>query len=309
MRGAPVLLALFAAAGCAPELAATPSGAGDSAAAGSHLAADPGVDGSQEERSAAQTSPESYDGPPKRVLVELFSSQGCNSCPAADAVVGAFPEHGWGRDKVIALTYHVTYWDDLGWQDPYAQPLFDVRQIGYAQQVAAARDDDETTIRGPYTPQMVVDGRVHFSGALADVAQRQLTAARNAPTLVHIEAHAEAQGEPGVVSVAVQSRRDAAADFDTDQAKVGLFAALSQRSLITKVPRGENAGKELTEHWVVRAFAGPKLFRSARELNETKFELAVPDDGVALGDLEVVVFAQDLATLRVVGVTSAAVAD
>lgn len=241
-----------------------------------------------------------YDGPPKRVLVELFSSQGCNSCPAADAFIGTFPDRGWTRDQVIPLTFHVTYWDDLGWSDPYAEALYDQRQIGYAQQAAAARADDENTIRGPYTPQMVVDGRVHFSGALQDVAQVEIERARQAPTPIELELSATAN-DTGV-AVMVISRLAAGAQLDTDRAKVGLFAALAQRELSTEVPRGENAGTTLAEHWVVRDFAGPKLFRSGRDQNETALALRVPEDAPALEGYEVVVFAQDLATLGVLAV-------
>ena len=241
-----------------------------------------------------------YEGPPKRVLVELFSSQGCDSCPAADALIGQLPERGWTRDRVVPLTFHVTYWDDLGWSDPYADALYDQRQIGYAQQAAAARAADENTIRGPYTPQMVVDGRVHFSGALADVADTEIEKARHAPTPIELEVSARAEGS--AVDVQVVSRLAAAADLDTDRAKVGLFAALAQRELSTEVPRGENAGSTLAEHWVVRDFAGPKLFRSGRERNETALVLTVPDDAPALNGYEVVVFAQDLSTLGVLAV-------
>ena len=101
----------------------------------------------------------------------------------------------------------------------------------------------------------------------------------------------------------MQSKLAEGAELDTDRAKVGLFAALAQTSVETEVPRGENAGKKLTEHWVVRDFVGPKLFRSSRD-NETSFTLDVPKD-VSLGATEVVVFAQDLSTLRVLAVATA----
>ncbi len=242
-----------------------------------------------------------YDGPAKTVLVELFSSQGCDSCPQADAFVGEFPAAGWTRDKVIPLTFHVTYWDDLGWQDPFGSQLFDQRQIGYAQNVPGARADDETTIRGPYTPQMVVDGRVHFSGTLKDVAREEIEQARRAPTLIELRVEADLDhAQPGQkLSVAVKSSGTPQATFDTDRSKIGLFAALTQRTLQTEVPRGENAGKKLAEHWVVRDFQGPRLFRSGRDLNESTFELTVPE-GVEADAMEVVVFAQDLASLGVI---------
>lgn len=260
--------------------------------------------GSAESRSPAvsvdEPAPPAYEGPPKRVLVELFSSQGCNSCPAADAFLGELPGVGFERADVVALTFHVTYWDDLGWRDPYADALFDQRQIGYAQQLPAARDDNETTIRGPYTPQMVVDGKVHFSGSLREVATAEIERARQGPTPIDIGITLAAAADD--VDVLVVSKLAEGAELDTDRAKVGLFAALAQTSIETEVPRGENAGKKLTEHWVVRDFVGPKLFRSGRD-NETAFTLDIPED-VSPSEAEVVVFAQDLSTLRVLAVTT-----
>jgi len=81
-----------------------------------------------------------------------------------------------------------------------------------------------------------------------------------------------------------------------------VFAALAQRALATEVPRGENAGATLQEHWVVRDFAGPKLFRSGREHNESALSLELPTDAPAREGYEVVVFAQDLSTLAILAV-------
>jgi hypothetical protein len=241
----------------------------------------------------------------KVVLVELFSSQGCDSCPAADAYLGELPQLGWPTEKVVPLTFHVTYWDDLGWQDPYGDQSFDQRQISYATSLPTARADDENTIKGPYTPQLVIDGRVHFSGTLRDVAQREITRASQAKTLIELAATSTvATDEDGrAVTVDVTSRAIEGSGLDTDKSKIGLFAALTQRTLQTEVPRGENAGKKLQEFWVVREFVGPKLFRSARAVNETRFELALPD-GVEPADLDVVVFAQDLAGLGIHATTT-----
>src|SRR4051812_49185934 len=87
------------------------------------------------------------------VLVELFTSQGCSSCPAADAFVREFPRLGLGRDKVLALTFHVNYWDDLGWKDPFSAPAFTERQTWYAH--SAQLMSLEGSGGGLYTPQMI----------------------------------------------------------------------------------------------------------------------------------------------------------
>ena len=98
------------------------------------------------------------------VLVELFTSQGCSSCPAADELVRALPGMGLGRDRVVPLTFHVDYWDQLGWKDPFARDTFTGRQQWYAGFSGLRLPDGQPGVGGLYTPQMIVDGKVHFSG-------------------------------------------------------------------------------------------------------------------------------------------------
>lgn len=86
------------------------------------------------------------------VVVELFTSQGCSSCPPVDEVFARFAQ----RPDVIALSLHVDYWDYLGWEDPFAQPAFTQRQKGYARAAGS---------RSIYTPQMIVEGRRSIVGA------------------------------------------------------------------------------------------------------------------------------------------------
>ena len=224
--------------------------------------------------------------------------------PPPTSSSGSFAKLGWTTDKVVPLTFHVTYWDDLGWQDPYGSQLFDQRQVSYAQLVPARRANNETTIRGPYTPQMVIDGRVHFSGTLRDKAREELNTAAAREELIELEA--TSSYDRARVTVVVSSKGSPKARFDTDKNKIGIFAALTQKRVQTKVLRGENAGKTLVETSVVRHFLGPKLFRSHKPSNQTIFEFPMPDDLTADG-AAVVVFAQDLATLAVYGVRTVAV--
>lgn len=233
--------------------------------------------------STAATSAISSTGLTQRtVLVELYSSQGCSSCPPADALLGRLPELG-PADRVVALGFHVTYWDDLGWADPFAAPEYDARQAAYARALAGL----DGRKQGPYTPQMVVDGRVHFTGSLADVARAQIYAAQARPPRLTLASEVTRRGDTLDVSLRVG---DLGPPPPED---VGLFAALAQRHAETAVPRGENAGERLHEYAVVRALAGPRP-----PAEPTRLELKVPPD-LGPDAFDLVVFAQDLSSLEI----------
>ncbi len=144
------------------------------------------------------------------VLVELYTSQGCSSCPPADRFVHELPTRGLGPDKVVALTFHVDYWDHLGWADPFATPSFTARQGWYADSGRLRAPDGDRAISGVYTPQMIVGGQVHFPGGQTDVALRQITAAATArPTGVTLSLDAAVAEEVETVRVRVARRRHA----------------------------------------------------------------------------------------------------
>jgi hypothetical protein len=99
------------------------------------------------------------------VVVELFTSQGCSSCPPADAFLGELAK----RKDVLALGFHVDYWDSLGWKDPFAAPGATARQHAYAAQFGR---------KEVYTPQMVIDGRFQLVGSYRDEVLRAIAAAK-----------------------------------------------------------------------------------------------------------------------------------
>src|SRR5271167_1683708 len=99
------------------------------------------------------------------IVVELFTSEGCSSCPPADALLAELA----GRPDVLALSFHVDYWDRLGWKDPFSSPDATRRQHGYADLLGLA------TV---YTPQMVVDGRWQAVGSDRSEVERALGSAR-----------------------------------------------------------------------------------------------------------------------------------
>ena len=185
-------------------------------------------------------------------LVELFTSQGCSSCPAADAFVRDFPRLGLDRAHVVPLTFHVDYWDDLGWKDPFAAPAFTGRQRRYAEAGRLRSPDGAGGLQGLYTPQMIVDGAVHFSGRQRDVALREIRKASHAPAILDVDATAAAEGTRATVTVRLVPRAP-----DAFRQPLRLQVALAARAARTAVTRGENSGVTLDEAAIVRALSDP----------------------------------------------------
>ncbi len=166
------------------------------------------------------------DTPP--TVVELFTSQGCSSCPPADAFLGQLA----GRPDVVALGFHVDYWDYIGWKDPFASAEFTSRQRGYAEVLGQ---------RYVYTPQMVVDGMSHTTGSRVGAVERLIAARRDAPKV-----RVRLVGEPGgTLNVSIGSGQ-------TDRPADVWFITF-ERNQSTEVARGENGGRRLTNYNIVRS--------------------------------------------------------
>ena len=162
-------------------------------------------------------------------VVELFTSQGCSSCPPADAYLGELAR----RDDLIALSFHVDYWDYIGWKDTFALPQSTVRQRRHGKFLAA---------RYVYTPEMVIDGIVDVVGSRIEDVEKTIAEARRATR--------------NVLPVAlVASTRDRAtigigAGSGMSSADVWLIEFDAKRTV--DVLHGENSGRRLTYHNVVR---------------------------------------------------------
>jgi hypothetical protein len=161
------------------------------------------------------------------ILVELFTSEGCSSCPPADAVVARLHEAQpvSGVDLVV-LSEHVDYWDNLGWRDPFSQHLFTERQGRYGSRI--------------YTPQAIVDGRIDVLGSDDAGIQR---AAKSAAAEPHGSVLLARDGPSNVdVSVSALPKHGPAE----------VLLALVEDGLVSKVAKGENAGRTLRHTAVVR---------------------------------------------------------
>ena len=171
-------------------------------------------------------------------VVELFTSEGCSSCPPADQNLGALTAlaERAGR-RVFGLEMHVDYWDDLGWADPFSSPVFSARQRAYAGSFG---------LRGIYTPQMVVNGREEFIGSHGPRAEAAIARALAAPPTVRVAVSATRLEGPRA-SIRVDYRVG-----PTEAVDLHLAVAIDKAD--TRVTGGENANRVLEHRHVVLAF-------------------------------------------------------
>ncbi len=181
---------------------------------------------------------------PSPVVVELFTSQGCSSCPPADAYLGELAQ----RRDVLALAFHVDYWNYIGWEDPFSSPEATERQRAYGSLL---------DLRAIYTPQMVIDGTTHEvgsdRGAVASAIKNAAREPKVPVTLLNDETGFRVRigaGEPGM------------------RARVWLIEYEPEAA--TEVKRGENAGKRLVEYNIVQSW------RAIGEWDGTAIEIALP---------------------------------
>jgi len=195
--------------------------------------------------------------PKALTVVELFTSQGCSSCPPADAYLGELARRGV-ESGVLPLSMHVDYWDYLGWKDTFSSPAATARQRRYA---TAMR------LRYVYTPQIVIQGALQTTGSnRVDAAAKIAEAAR----LPHIDVDLSADGG--------RLRIGLAGNTAADPAEV--VAVAFDRAVETVIRRGENRGKTITYHNVVRAIRKLGVWSGAADTIEA--EMIDDTDAVAV---------------------------
>lgn len=217
------------------------------------------------------------------VVVELFTSEGCSSCPPADALLARLQhDQPVPSAEVLALEEHVDYWDGLGWHDRFSSADITARQSGYARRFQ---------LDSNYTPQMVVDGNAQFVGIDKGQAVQAITRAVRQPKLSLSLQALMLDGN----RVSGQLALPTSAPSDAD-----LYAALVQPMASTQVLHGENGGHTLNHVSIVRSL---QHITGARSKGPVDFSLALPND-LSSSNLRVVVFLQAKGQGPILGATT-----
>ena len=194
-------------------------------------------------------------GPRTAVLVELYTSEGCDSCPPADRWLSSLQSQGYTPDKVVPLALHVDYWDYIGWKDPYAKREFATRQRRAAELKRA---------KIVYTPQVLLQGQEfrHWdSREFASTVEK----VNNQPPRAKLSLGVETMGKASV-DVMLSAELLAAAE----KKDAAVYLAAFENKLTSQVKSGENKGKTLPHDYVVREWVGPIEFGAGLKLDEKR---------------------------------------
>lgn len=220
----------------------------------------------------------------RAVVVELFTSEGCSSCPPADELLSRLREQkSLSGIDIIPLGFHVDYWNYLGWRDRFSSTQFSLRQQEYAAKFG---------LGGPYTPQMVVQGAEEFVGSSKEQASQAIAHAAIEPEQATVEIRA--MGE--TLQVTVHGKRGLSAN---------IILAITEDELETQVGGGENGGRVLRHSAVVRSL------RTLGRLNGGNFEAVIPVNSQhdwKRQNLHAAVIVQNTSSYRIEGAAYAALA-
>lgn len=219
----------------------------------------------------------------KAVLVELFTSEGCSSCPPADALLrqvnGTQTSEG---QLIVGISEHVTYWNSLGWRDPFSSTAFTERQDAYSQRFH---------LEGPYTPQMVINGAEQMVGSDRGALLQAVQKEQEQPSRMSLR----------ILSVEVSGkslRVHFSASGELPAHGVDLIAVLADDADRSSVLRGENSGRTLAHVAVARSLARVAKVRSA---GEGTAQVPIPAEFQALPGHHLILFAQTPGNGRVLG--------
>lgn len=214
-------------------------------------------------------------GPDRVPLVELYTSEGCDSCPPADRWLATTAATAFKAGRAIPLALHVDYWDHLGWRDPYALAVLTARQRASVQRAGS---------RVVYTPQVQVNGK-DFRGWGDRAAVDRALEAGAVPARASLTLAAEQSGgEPWKVAVTAEV-------VAPGTGAPGVYLALYENGLVSDVRAGENRGARLRHDFVVREWLGPLPLDAAGRLRDTRVLPARAD--IDYSRAGIVAFVQD----------------
>jgi hypothetical protein len=227
------------------------------------------------------------------VIIELFTSEGCSTCPPADALLKKLEtDHPIDQAEVIALEEHVDYWNHEGWVDPYSATEWTLRQQEYVAKFK---------LSGPYTPQMVIDGQIQLVGSHKQAAEQAIqdTALRTETEVAIIP---EQSVDDSSHRFSVRVRR-LMGNTERDTAQVWL--AVTEAGIQSEVKGGENAGRTLQHAAILRSLHKIGAAMSNADVSFATTTDVKPKSSWKRDNLRVVVFVQEKKTLRIIGAASA----
>lgn len=233
-----------------------------------------------------------HTAPENAVVLELFTSQGCSSCPPADRLLSKIGNDENLAGKVIPLAFHVDYWNHIGWTDPFSQKRWSQRQQDYAATFKSVRI---------YTPQLIINGQSELVGSDEKRAFTEIQRALAQPNSVNL--HAELAADRGdVIDIQISAELLGVVKSEMLHVMVAVF----ERGLITSVKSGENARRTLHNDFVVRTLERAFEFSpQTTKVHSATVRVSLPA-GAKRSDLGVAVFAQSRADLAIYGATALA---
>ena len=240
---------------------------------------------------------ESSPGRPSAVLVELFTSEGCSSCPPADSVLTELVRNQpFAGVTIVGMGEHVDYWDRLGWRDPFSSPRFTSRQSEYE-----ARTFHTGSI---YTPQVVIDGDFQEIGSDRAAVMRAIA---RAARLLKADISVTALPSPSMTDRRIRIQVDIPPEL-ARHGNADVIVAAVEDDLVTKVERGENHGRTLRHSRVARTLTvvGAIDARDRRFSTTASIPVAASWNR---SELHAVAFVQERQTRRVIGVASVPMTD
>lgn len=210
-------------------------------------------------------------------ILELFTSQGCSSCPPADALLGKYLAQN--NPKIIPLAFHVDYWNRLGWNDPFSKSEFTARQSNYVRQLNA---------QGNYTPQIVINGKHELVGSNYNEIENFVNEELNIKPKFNI-----------IIREATAKNNQLNVVFDAESnSNIVVNLALVKKKEFTSIKRGENSGLKQTSYNIVFDFITLSKYSKTNNLESFKFNSdKIPSDYL------VVAYLQNSITGAIVGAT------